>query len=29
VPGDFRLYRNDELAEAKAWVSESFREHPH
>ncbi|MCX7512145.1 STAS/SEC14 domain-containing protein [Frateuria sp. STR12] len=27
VPGEFRLYRNDQLAEAKAWISESFREH--
>ena len=27
VPGEFRLYRNDQLMEAKAWISESFREH--
>ena len=29
VPGEFRLYRNDQLLEAKAWISESFREHAH
>lgn len=29
VPGEFRLYGNDQLAEAKAWVSEGFSERHH